>query len=102
MRRTLLAVTGLLGLVKMMSASAEITEVTVPPLDAQSVSATLWPSHQDVNNDYAFYVQGQFKFALEPGQQLTKDLTLLETPDALDQAPAVRLASISLTATFSR
>lgn len=102
MRRTLLAVTCLLGLVKMMSASAGNTEVTVSPLDAQSVSATLWPSHQNVNIDHAFYVQGQFRFALEPGQKPSRHLTLQESPEMSDQAPAVRLASISLTAPFSR
>lgn len=70
MRRTLLAVTGLLGLVKMMSAAAGITEVTNPPLDVLSVTAAQRPSQQDVNMDHAFYVQGQFRFALEPGPRV--------------------------------
>ena len=102
MRRALLAVTGLLGLVKLVTVSAGDTEIAVLPLEHQPVQVIQQMSPENARPAHSTYDQRRFGFSYEkrPGNDTSPGL--IHTPNSLDQAPAVRLASISFTAPFSR
>ena len=102
MRRALLAVTVLLGLAKLISSSAGNAEDSASRFANLSNRGVQWLLHEDAKVDAPFYVQGQFEFSADPHLRFAEFLDVQITPDALNQAPAVRLASISLTAPFRR
>lgn len=102
MRRTLLVVTGLPGLAKMVSVSAGNTENMIPALENQTVQASLWDSLEDGKPGHSYCVCCRFGVSADFHSHHTAPVALQDTRGPIDQAPAVRLASISLTAPFSR
>jgi hypothetical protein len=98
MRKTLLVVTGLVGLIRLVSAPATITGFEVVPADQEAFFSAHW-APSDIAAPMATTRRAGFMYSRT---RIAVPFNLQGSADAFAQAPAVRLASISLIAPFSR